>query len=195
MKKAILSAAAAFALLAAPAAHGEEPTWNILLSGGPQDNSIAIVLSADGRTYEIDSTEPLEVGGDVCSHPDEDPDRLLCSAAAVSGFEVNAGSGDDTILIEPRVTVPVTMRGGAGADRLGGGGADDRLIGGAGPDVLLGRGGDDSIFGGAARDRILGGPGNDLLRGEAGDDVIKGGPGKDIISGDAGRNAITPRLG
>lgn len=195
MKKPILSAVVALALLAAPAANGQEQTWNILLSGGSEDNSIGVALSADGRTYEIESTEPLEVGGDVCAHPEEDPDRLSCSAVAISGFEVNAGSGDDTVLIDPMVTVPVTMRGGAGADRLGGGGADDRLIGGAGPDVLLGHGGDDSIFGGAARDRILGGPGNDVLRGEAGDDVIRGGSGKDVISGDAGRNVIVPRRG
>jgi Ca2+-binding RTX toxin-like protein len=195
MKKAILSAAAAFAMLAAPAAHGEEPTWNLLLSGGPEDNSIEVALSADGRNYEIDSTEPLEVGGTICSHPEEDPDRLWCTAATVSGFEVNSGSGDDTVVIDPKVTVPVTLRGGAGSDRLGGGGGGDRLVGGAGPDVLLGRGGDDSIFGGAARDRILGGAGNDQLRGGPGDDLIRGGPGKDAISGDAGRNAIFPRRG
>jgi Ca2+-binding RTX toxin-like protein len=193
MKKAILSAVAAFAMLAAPAAHGEEQTWNILLSGGPQDNSIDVVLSADGRTYEIDSTEPLEVGGNVCAHPEEDPNRLSCPAVSISGFEVNAGSGDDRVLVDPKVMVPVTMRGGAGADRLGGGEGDDKLIGGAGADALLGRGGDDSIFGGAGRDRILGGPGNDLLHGGAGDDLILGGPGKDVISGEAGHNAITPR--
>src|SRR4051812_2262839 len=127
MKKAILSAVAALALLAAPAAHGEERTWNILLSGGPQDNSIEIVLSADGRSYEIDSTEPLEVGGEVCSHPEGDPDRLSCAAVSISGFEVNAGSGDDTVLIDPKVTVPVTMRGGADDDRLGGGQGADKL--------------------------------------------------------------------
>jgi hypothetical protein len=195
MKKAILSAALAIALLAAPMAHGEEQTWNILLSGGPQDNSIEIVLSPDGRTYEIDSTEPLEVGGDVCSHPEEDPDRLVCPAVAISGFEVNAGSGDDTVLIAPLVTVPVTMRGGAGDDRLGGGEGGDKLIGGAGSDVLLGRVGDDSIFGGAGRDRLIGGTGNDLLRGGAGDDLLRGGPGKDTVAGEGGRNAIFPRRG
>lgn len=190
MKKAILSVAAALAVLAAPAAHGEGQTWNILLSGGPQDNSIEIALSPDGRTYEIDSTEPLEVGSAVCAHPEEDPDRLSCAAASISGFEVNAWSGNDTVLIDPKVTVPVTMRGGPGEDRLGGGGGNDKIVGGTGPDVLLGHGGDDSIFGGPGDDHIVGGPGNDLLRGGPGNDRIQGGPGKDVISGDAGRNKI-----
>jgi Ca2+-binding RTX toxin-like protein len=184
MKKAILIVMALLAAQTVPLAHAEPATWNILLSGGPEANSIQIRLSPDGRDYVIDSVVTLEVGGTVCSHPGGTSNQLVCEAAAVSGFEVNAGAGDDNVGLSPEVPVPVTMRGGPGDDRLAGGAGADKLIGGAGDDVLLGRAGNDSIFGGPGRDRLLGG---------RGDDLIRGGPGRDVVVVGSGRNNILPR--
>jgi len=193
MKKAILIVVAALAAQAVPVAHAGVRQWNVLFTAGPEANSIKIGLSADGRSYEIDSIVPLEVAGDVCAHPEGEPNKLTCVATAISGFEVNAGGGDDEVTISPAVPVPVSLRGGPGDDRLAGGGGDDKLVGGVGADVLLGRGGNDSLFGGPDRDRLLGGPGDDLLRGGPGADVLDGGPGEDRIRGDAGHDAVAER--
>ncbi|HET9185300.1 MAG TPA: hypothetical protein VFN82_04075 [Solirubrobacterales bacterium] len=190
MKKAILIVVTVLAAQAAPVAHAGERQWNVLFTAGPEANSIQIELSADGRNYEIDSLVPLEVAGDVCGHPDGEPNKLICVATEISGFEVNAGGGDDEVSISPAVPVPVTLRGGPGDDRLAGGAGDDKLVGGVGADVLLGRGGDDSLFGGPDRDRLLGGPGDDLLRGGPGPDLLNGGGGEDRIRGDAGHDVV-----
>jgi Ca2+-binding RTX toxin-like protein len=181
MKKALLIASMVLVAQAAAVAHAAEPSLNMLLAGGPEANTISIALSADGRSYAIESIVPLEVGGNVCSHPEGKPNELLCEAASIAGFEVNAGGGDDVVNVARSVAIPVTLRGGPGDDRLIGGAGDDKLIGGTGDDVLVGRAGNDSLFGGPGNDRLVGGSGNDSLHGEAGEDVLIGGPGENEL--------------
>ena len=48
----------------------------------------------------------------------------------VLSFRIDGLGGDDTITIDPRVTLPVTLSGGEG---------NDTLIASSGPSVLLGR--------------------------------------------------------
>jgi Ca2+-binding RTX toxin-like protein len=68
------------------------------------------------------------------------------SAAAVQRIRVEAGGGDDTVLISgPRAC---TLLGEGGDDTLTGGRRDDSLDGGSGDDVLDGWGGDDFLGGG-----------------------------------------------
>ncbi|HEX5930080.1 MAG TPA: hypothetical protein VFY48_11895 [Solirubrobacterales bacterium] len=181
MKRAILiGAMAAIAVLTAPSALAK-PSLTVLLAGGAEESQISIGLSPDGRNYVIDSLVPLEVGGEICVHPEGMPNQLLCAAPPIGGFEVNAGSGDDLVAVSREVPVPVTLRGGPGADRLIGGAAGDKLVGGPGDDVLNGWGGHDSLFGGPGADRLLGGGGDDVLRGEAGNDTLAGGPGRNTL--------------
>jgi hypothetical protein len=181
MKKAILIALTLVVALAAPLAHAEEPSVNLLITGGPEQNVLDVKLSPDGREYVIDSTAPLEVGGAVCTHPEAAENRLLCPATMIAGFEVNAGGGDDSAIVSPKILVPVTLRGGPDDDRLYGGGASDKLVGGPGDDALIGRGGNDALYGGSGNDRLYGG---------SGDDVLHGGPGEDEVVGGSGNNAI-----
>jgi hypothetical protein len=183
MKKALLIAMTVLAALAVPAAHAEEPAYNLLITGGPERNVLSVKLSLDGREYIIDSTAPLEIGGAICSHPEAFENQLLCQATAIAGFEVNAGDGNDSVIISPKITVPVTLRGGPGADRLYGGGGADKLVGGPGDDTLIGRAGNDGLFGG---------PGNDQLYAGSGDDLAHGGPGEDEIVGGPGHNVLVP---
>jgi hypothetical protein len=185
MKKTILTVLTALvALQAAAFAQAEPGPVTLLISGGPGSSGLHISLSPDGRGYLIVSTDPLEVGGNVCEHPSEDATgELLCKATAIAGFEVNAGAGSDTVVFSSDVPVPVTVRGAAGADRLIGGNASDKLIGGPDHDFLEGRRGDDWLLGGPGPDRLLGGPGNDQLR---------GGPDKDSLVGGPGRNELIP---
>ena len=180
MKKAILILAVLLATLPAAFARADGAV-TLLISGDAQSSGLNISLSPDGREYMIFSTAPLEVGGNLCSHPEEDPNELFCKATAIAGFEVNAGGGADVVTFTSDILVPVTVRGGAGVDRLSGGGAADKVIGGPDDDLLVGRRGDDWILGGPGADRLVGGPGNDQLRGGPDKDELIGGPGKNEI--------------
>ena len=181
MKKLMLITLALAALLAPAAAHAKAPAYTVLLAGGEEANMVRIWLSADGRDYVIDSIVQLEVGGEVCRHPEANAYELLCSAPLIAGFEVNAGGGDDRVSVAKNVAIPVTMRGGAGDDYLLGGGGPDKLIGGAGDDTLIGRRGADQLYGGPGNDRLFGGPGADVLRGGPGLDLLRGGPGENDL--------------
>jgi hypothetical protein len=185
MKRAILIMLAILAAQAATVARAEITSYTVVLAGGAEQSMIHIWLTPDDHSYVIDSVAPLDVGGKVCEHTVGNPDELLCQAPLVAGFEVNAGSGDDSVVVSNEVTIPVTMRGGAGTDTLAGGGGADKLIGGEGNDRLVGRGGNDLIFGG---------PGDDTIHGGSGEDSLRGGPGNDLISGGSGVNNIRQDL-
>jgi Ca2+-binding RTX toxin-like protein len=158
-----------------------EHSLNIVLDGSPGADRITVNLSADGRTYEIESGQPLEVAGTVCTHPEARVEALSCEAAPIAGFEINTGAGNDTVILGKTVPVPATIRGGEGNDVLIGGAGADKLIGGPGNDELNGRGGNDLLIGGAGNDTLLGG---------AGDDTLIGGPGKNVELGGPGHNTV-----
>lgn len=181
MKKLLLISFALMALLAPASVDAAPQTYTVLLAGGEEANMIRIWLTPDGREYVIDSVVQLEVGGMVCTHPEEKSNELVCDAPAIAGFEVNAGSGDDKVTVAKDVRVPVTMRGGGGNDFLLGGAARDKLIGGPGDDRLSGWRGADLLYGGPGEDVLVGGPGNDVLRGGSGKDLLAAGPGEDSV--------------
>jgi Ca2+-binding RTX toxin-like protein len=181
MKRAILTAMTVLVAWAAPTAHAAEPSLTLLLAGGSEANTITIALSPEGRTYVIDSVVPLEVGGSVCWHPENQANELICEATAIGGVEVNAGGGDDSVTVSPLIPIPVTLRGGPGEDRLVGGSAADKLVGGPGDDVLIGRAGADSMFGGPGDDQLIGGRGDDQLHGGSGEDALLGGSGQNSL--------------
>lgn len=183
MRKAVVLACALLGVLALAGEVGSESAsagaassggLTLVLAGSPAPNEISISLSADGRSYEIASADPLEVGGSLCLHPDEDPSRLICKAAAIEGFRFNGGASDDVVVVGRTVPVAVWLEGGAGNDTLIGGGGSDRLIGGLGDDNLVGRGGDDWLYGGAGADTLVGDRGRDSCLGGPGTDQARG---------------------
>jgi Ca2+-binding RTX toxin-like protein len=178
MKKALLIAITVLvATAAAPASAAERV--NVLFTGGPEVNVISIKLSLDGTSYVVDSLGPLEAASGICLHREGRENALVCEAAPIAGFEVSAGAGNDQAIISPKITVPVTLRGGPGNDRLRGGAGADKLVGGTGDDALLGAGGDDWLYGGPGDDWLYGGSGEDRLTGGPGADFLHGGPGED----------------
>jgi hypothetical protein len=181
MKKLVLIASLLFAGITAMPAHAEPGPLTLLLAGSPGSDSFRVSLSPDGREYLIFSTAPLEAGGDICLHPEARPNELACKAPAIAGFEVNAGRGADRVLFTSDIPVPVTIRGGAGGDRISGGAAADKIFGGPDHDVIFGRRGDDWLFGGSGDDGLLGGQGDDQLRGGPGEDRLIGGPGNNTL--------------
>ena len=71
--------------------------------------------------------------------------------------------GNDTITVDPAITLPVV---------LDGAGGDDLLQGGSGNDLLIAGPGNNTLKGGAGNDTLQGG-GNDDLSGELGDDYYR----------------------
>ena len=108
--------------------------------------------------------------------------ELICEAAAIGGFEVNAGGGDDSVIVAREVPIPVTLRGGPGQRQAGRRGGDDKLVGG-----------DRRRHADRPRRRrlsvrrarqtiaLIGGSGNDLLHGGTGDDTLLGGSGRNEL--------------
>jgi Ca2+-binding RTX toxin-like protein len=190
MKKAILIATILSSAFAATVVHAEERALTVLLEGGPNADTFAIDLSADGKTYTIKSDAALEVGSSVCWHPGGVPSELLCEAPRIAGFEVNAGDGDDNVQIDAKVLIPVTLLGGLGNDTLVGGSGNDKLVGDGGDDRLNGGSGNDALIGGPGDDALIGEGGNDGLAGETGSDTLSGGPGRDALAGGPGRDTL-----
>jgi Ca2+-binding RTX toxin-like protein len=183
MKRAILMAVAVLAALGAgSSARAEHPQLTVVLAGGAEESAITIALSPDGRSYVINSILPLEVGGEVCWHPEGRPSELFCDAVSIGGFEVNTGASNDSVTVSSNVPIPVTLRGGPGHDRLWGGAGNDKLVGGPDRDILRGRAGDDSLFGGAGADRLFGGNGDDFLVGGDSLDLLFGGSGTNRLN-------------
>ncbi len=117
----------------------------------------------------------------------------------VTSILADGRGGNDTITIESTVTLPATIYGRAGNDKItlgaGGGTAyggtgDDLLIGGAARDVLRGEQGNDILRGNAGNDELDGDEGDDQLSGAAGDDILRGGPGRDTLTGDVGSDSL-----
>ncbi len=97
----------------------------------------------------------------------------------VEYFEINTGSGNDTINLSAANNVLVNS--GAG---------NDVVMAGAGSDELYGEQGDDTLDGGVGNDYLDGGAGNDILNGGAGDDYLNTGTGVDTVVGGTGNDTL-----
>jgi hypothetical protein len=100
-------------------------------------------------------------------------------------IRIHGGDGDDKILADSTLRVPVVLYGDGGNDQLRGGKGDDLLDGGAGNDKLQGGRGNDILVGGADSDNLAGGDGNDLVIGGLGTDQLNGSGGINIVIGGA----------
>jgi Ca2+-binding RTX toxin-like protein len=134
-------------------------------------------------------------GSDVTNGDPTNPDCTGTSTITCSGnvnaIEAVMGAGNDEVTIGSGVphSIPSTLEGGTGSDKLVGGSANDVLYAGedSDPDTLEGGGGNDVIYGvnifhpkkdsGAAT--MNGGPGSDLMIGgqPCDGDTFNGGPG------------------
>jgi Ca2+-binding RTX toxin-like protein len=112
--------------------------------------------------------------------------RTRFDIAKVKSLLVNAAAGNDVVDVHS-LSIPTTLNGGAGNDRLIGGRGKDVINGDAGNDLLVGNAGDDSLSGGDGRDLLIGGAGADSLSGGAGSDflVARDGSGTDKVDGGA----------
>ena len=105
----------------------------------------------------------------------------------IAKIVVEAGNGADAVRIDESNgvfadTIPTTVDGGNG---------NDRLVGGSGAGTLIGGNGDDALFGGNGNEMLLGGNGNDSIDGNKGNDVAFMGNGADTFVWDPGDGSDT----
>src|SRR5262249_26826664 len=100
----------------------------------------------------------------------------------VTGIYFEGGQGDDKIVLDSSVTLPTTLKGGAG---------NDTIIGSKGRDLIIGGLGDDSLTGGTGEDTYVFGDdwGNDTIEEDANSSE------HDIVRFDIATVGITATLG
>jgi hypothetical protein len=81
--------------------------------------------------------------------------KVLGSYGPVVRIDVNAGAGNDTVTVDPRITLPTVLDGGPGNDHLQGGSGPNLLLGGPGNDTLIGNRSRDSLDGGTGTNRLV----------------------------------------
>jgi hemolysin type calcium-binding protein len=105
----------------------------------------------------------------------------------IAQIVVEAGNGGDAVRIDESNgvftdTIPTTIEGGNGADRL---------VGGSGAVTLNGGNGNDALFGGNGNEKLLGGNGDDTIDGNKGNDLAFMGNGNDTFVWDPGDGSDT----
>ncbi|MGI9098983.1 MAG: hypothetical protein ACR2H2_10935 [Solirubrobacteraceae bacterium] len=149
-----------------------------------------LVVRASGSRIEF--RDPTVDGGmdpGDCTPGDVSADanawiiQTFCPAAGVRSVRLDLGEREDTATVS--LTIPTTLLGGAGADRLTGGPAADQLSGDDGDDMLAGGGGADVVIGGLGVDEVSGDAGDDDVRIRDGiQDVVRCGDGADKVDAD-----------
>ena len=169
---------------------GEYVAANFLLEVEPTDDEpvqvvdgTLMVLGTDGR----DNIVVQSVRGGI---------RVILNGERFGTFDdveaivVDAGAGNDTVVVAGNLRIDAELIGGDGNDTLIGAKGRDFLSGDAGNDTLIGNSGHDSLSGGDGNDVLIAGNGRDDLLGGAGDDVLIAGSGDDHVSGDEGNDVV-----
>jgi hypothetical protein len=156
----------------------------LLVTGTDARDSISVALNPSGSRYVV------RMNGD----------REVFLASGVERVEIDAGAGNDRIVVgqsgrRSATAVPVRIDAGGGNDRVIGSHAPETIFGRDGRDTLSGGRGHDVIRGGDGDDRIFGGTGNDTLYGEAGNDALFGGSGRDTLYGGSDADVLVGGAG
>lgn len=157
-----------------------------ILGPNPKTKGTLIV----GASLAGDVIQAKIVGGKVSV---VDNGTTLGTFSGVTRIEMYGQVGDDRLVVDAGVPMPVVLIGNQGNDTLAGGKNYDVLFGGDGNDLLVGNNGNDTLLGGNGNDTLLGGNGNDKMEGGAGVNQLDGGAGLDgiVITGTAGDDHIT----
>jgi Ca2+-binding RTX toxin-like protein len=113
-------------------------TGTLMIQGTSGNNKIEVIPSetvitrtVDGKKLNEDEAEISVVGVDV------DGDNANFIAASVKRIVVDAGAGNDKVMVSSSIKLNATLIGGKGNDTLIGGAGSDTLSGGAGNDTLF----------------------------------------------------------
>jgi len=118
--------------------------------------------------------------------------ETLFSLKKITKIAINAGDGDDAVVLNSSIKIAAIIHGNNGNDTLVGGAGKDSLYGDAGNDALDGGLNSDVLRGGVGDDYLYGGDGTgkDTLFGDSGNDCFKAGKGSDIGVGGSGDDYI-----
>lgn len=141
------------------AAPGERNDIEIYSLSGMGLNIVDEGVGADGKPVVL-------TAGPGCVGSTGAPTFCPAPITALNAVLLDRGDG---LSFGSVTTLPVTVDGGSGNDRLLGGDGNDVLVGGAGDDFLGGGGGDDRLDGGAGDDYLAVGPGSDTMIGGPGE--------------------------
>ena len=72
--------------------------------------------------------------------------KLRKTFTGVSAIRFDGGGGNDSLIVDPSVSLPVTLIGGAGNDTLTGGSGPNTFAGGSGNDLITSRGANDTYL-------------------------------------------------
>jgi len=111
-------------------------------------------------------------------------------ASTITSIRILGCGCDDDLKVSSNIKIPTTIDGGAGNDRIWGGGGNDTIVDLSGNNQIWGGNGNDVITTGSGNDNIDAGAGNDIVYAGAGNDCVLGGDGNDIIVGGAGNDTI-----
>ena len=138
--------------------------------------SVAGTSANDTITLRLQNGQPGTLLVDIVN---DGSAEFSFDRADVKDIEVDAGSGDDSVTIDESNgvftdSIPTTIDGGAGNDRLVGGSGAETLVGGSGNDSIDGKRGNDVVRMGAGDDSFVWDPGDgsDVVDGQAGTDTM-----------------------
>jgi Ca2+-binding RTX toxin-like protein len=168
----------------------------LTVTGTANNERIAVARGDDGKLVVSEQTR---IPATSTTPAKTTSKRTSFDLAKVKSILVNALAGNDLVEIKSSIaaTIPTTLNGGAGNDRLIGGRGKDLINGDACADVLIGNAGNDTVNGGDGRDLLIGGLGADSLSGGAGSDFIvaRDGSGTDKVDGGANDAVTKSNLG
>ena len=187
-----LASVLAGALPAVAAAHSIVRVTGGELSYISADATSLNSLSVGLRGGDIQLRDPTVVGGSdpgPCRPGEVTNDanawivEVFCASAAVNRVRLDLGEREDSATVS--LSLPVTLLGGPGADRLRSGDGADIVGGGDGNDTLAGGAGSDVLDGGLGTDSVDGGSGDDRISARDGlEDRITCGEGADRVEAD-----------
>ena len=176
-----LAAAAVVGIAAGPAtaASTDDAAGATQINGPKLKNG---VLSVDGTNANDAITLRLRSGQPgilVVDLVNDTSAEFSFNRADVKDIDVDARSGDDSVSIDETNgaftdSIPTTIDGGPGNDRLAGGSGAETLVGGPGNDSIAGKHGNDVARMGAGDDTFVWDPGDgsDVVDGQGGTDTM-----------------------
>jgi Ca2+-binding RTX toxin-like protein len=169
---------------ATPGFSAEVVDGTLVIQGGSASERIAL------RTSPLDANQLLvDVGDDGTA-------EHSFALATFGAIAVDAGNGDDVVLIDGAFTAtkPTTIAGGNGDDTFLGGSGGETFDGGRGDDVADGNGGADTAFMGSGDDTFIWDPGDgsDRFEGGRGTDtmVFNGAQGNEVMAANANGSRV-----
>ena len=198
-----------------------EPAYTLAVEAARGEaNRLEVLRDATGYVVRERGGVVLSAGARCSSTLAREVRCPLSGGASHLSVFVNAGNGDDAVVLGPLPGIDVAeVLGGPGDDGVAGSPGSDLLFGGRGSDHLFGQGGGDRLDGGAGDDSLNGGDGRDLVTyashsapvtvdlaagagGGAGErdrlvgfEDAAGGSGSDRLFGDGGTNLLYGGIG